>query len=366
MTDDPTARGASAPKGPFWVKVPFEAVKERLLQVHLDTGETYGTVAVAWLETQASAQTLKDGGRFEVSRVRLAHDTGTKPAAIDAIFAAFVELGLIVDNKCATFIPDEKTRDQKYHGKKKAAPASKAPPAPPREADAPLPTGIEDRPALDVQGPDIAESATRIDPSASRIDPSASRMRTESSESTSSTSELRKISRASSSSSSGEAAGATTTTGEEIFSKIVEATDGKIAGLTIRRGLGSIRKLIDEGCDLDLDILPELAEIATFSTSPLRNLAAPFIADQVRTRHGRRIAGLGEPGRQVLLPPEPRKFNSLAHLTRRLHGPPEEDFQAPSNPRKRSSNLAFLNRVAYGPPSEDFEMQALRELSGNG
>jgi hypothetical protein len=79
---------------------------------------------------------------------------------------------------------------------------------------------------------------------------------------------------------------------EILVSRIKRALGAKGEERTIRAGLPVVRSWLAEGCELEADVLPELADVATHASRPLATFRAEFLGRQVRARRdGRLVAG---------------------------------------------------------------------------
>ena len=271
-----------------WDMAPFAAAEDRILDAASLAAQSFPLAHLLWCKLQQSAQQLDDGGRFEISRGRLAKLGETDLVAIDALMSAFAEVGLIVDGKLATFVERGLSRDQRYRGNK-----------PPKEETAPLGCAAEPQPAI----ADAATRARRGDASARRgrdaeappRDAGASRFRAESSESSSIDDEERIEVPPPSSSSDVSPARETTTTDEGILEVVSKIDQAKIPPGAIRKGLPILRKCHSEGCDLHLDIAPALAEIAAHLARPLRSISADWVSREIRAHRDKRLAGSSAP-----------------------------------------------------------------------
>jgi len=88
-----------------------------------------------------------------------------------------------------------------------------------------------------------------------------------------------------------------------LIKKLVKALSPTVPELVVRNGIGAVRSLLAEGCDLDADILPEYAEISGALKAPIRTLDSPKWDDRVRVRRDLRLnAPLVEPA------PPPEKY----------------------------------------------------------
>jgi hypothetical protein len=258
-------------KSPAWQMAPFDAAKSRLISVRNRTKLGFLLPHFVWCEMQKSAQQFDDGGRFQVDRAVLAFMSDADETEIDAILAAFVDVGLIVDGRCATFIPRKISRDKAYYAAKKLRDEKL------RNADPAHPDLLEAPDAAPDDGPRVASQNGAV----------ASQIRAESSESIERL-DLEIPPQSSVVVVAAASAGATTTTREEMFTAIRETGGGRIADKVIRRGLPRVEEWIKAGYDFHLDILPELAEIAGNSAKPLMTLEASFIPPQLTERRANR------------------------------------------------------------------------------
>jgi hypothetical protein len=100
-----TARSKSDDAPTRYFVAPIEEARARLLLAAAMTDQTFMLAAFVWLRIQQSAQETADDGKFEVDRGEMVNLSGAKLATIDAMLTAFREIGLIVDDRCATFMP---------------------------------------------------------------------------------------------------------------------------------------------------------------------------------------------------------------------------------------------------------------------
>lgn len=278
-----------------WVKVPLAAAEQQLKRAAIRCNEPLSRVTLVWLKIQESAQQLNADGEFELDRVELAFGERVDEDKIDAIVREFESeaVALIVDGRCATFVPMEPSRDQRHrlrakeHGAGDKGTAGDA--ASETENAAQVPGQNPDLHAAKADGAVIIENreaASREGASASREVVSASRFGAESSES-----RERKESKIPSGSVVCERLhDATTMIRERLISEIVKVANGRIAENVIRAGVPIVEKWAENGFDLERDILPEIAEIAAKSTKPLISFSAAFIPIQIAARRAQRLA----------------------------------------------------------------------------
>jgi DNA-binding Lrp family transcriptional regulator len=77
---------------------------------------------------------------------------------------------------------------------------------------------------------------------------------------------------------------------EILIQKVSKALGPAAPRQVVRAGVPLVKAWLVDGCDLDLDVLPELVDIVRHLTSPLRTMNAPRWADQVRARRDARLA----------------------------------------------------------------------------
>ena len=77
---------------------------------------------------------------------------------------------------------------------------------------------------------------------------------------------------------------------EIVFSRIKRVLGAKGEERVIRAGLATVRVWLAEGCDLEADVLTELAEVARHASRPLATFRAEFLGAQVRLRRDGRLA----------------------------------------------------------------------------
>ena len=77
---------------------------------------------------------------------------------------------------------------------------------------------------------------------------------------------------------------------EILVSRIKRALGAKGEERTIRAGLPVVRSWLAEGCALEADVLPELADVAAHASRPLATFRAEFLGRQVRARRDGRLA----------------------------------------------------------------------------
>ena len=90
---------------------------------------------------------------------------------------------------------------------------------------------------------------------------------------------------------------------ENLISKIVKAGRGKIPPLVARTGIRAVRAWISEDCDLERDILPQLANIAAnLRKPPMRQLQSDKFVAQIFAARDLRLAAQKVPGGGVCQP----------------------------------------------------------------
>jgi hypothetical protein len=77
---------------------------------------------------------------------------------------------------------------------------------------------------------------------------------------------------------------------EILVSRLKRALGAKGEERTIRAGLPVVRSWLAEGCALEADVLPELADVAAHASRPLATFRAEFFGRQVRARRDGRLA----------------------------------------------------------------------------
>lgn len=80
---------------------------------------------------------------------------------------------------------------------------------------------------------------------------------------------------------------------DDLFLKIKKAVGLGAEERVVRAGISRVREWLAENCDLERDVLPELADVGralAAKGAPLRNFAAPFLAQQIRARRDGRLA----------------------------------------------------------------------------
>jgi hypothetical protein len=281
---------------------PFAAAEDRILDAAAAARQSFPLAHLLWCKLQQSAQQINDGGRFEISLGRLARLGDADIEAINALLAAFADVGLVVDGRLATFVERGLTRDQIAYEKKKAAEALAREQNLARSQESQnLPLNGSTADAAHV-GRDRAADARTVRGKGALVraqcaenSPSHAESDTESSESSPLGVTDRIDISPSSSSESVHPREAPTTTGKEIFEVISKVDPANISGRVARAFVPVALQLIAEGVSFAEDIVPEVREIAAHTANPRMTLGDRDTINQIRRRFQTRISGAPPP-----------------------------------------------------------------------
>jgi hypothetical protein len=277
-----------------WDMIPAEEVEDLIIDAAALAGQPFAVAHLVFCKHQASAQRLKDSGRVEVSRGRLAILCGVDVAAIDSILSAFATVGLVVDGRLATYIKRKPRKNG--HDYKNGARAAGARAADAGAADAKIPE--TNARAYAGRTPDTEKPAPDVRP--------ASQIRAESSESSPNGDGEGRDIPSSSVILSPARDGVTMMTDEELVNLVSSVNPARLTRRVASKGLPVVRKWLADGFELTLDVLPEIGRIVADLKGPLGSLSADFVTEAIRARHETRLSGaIGPPPGRADQPSKP-------------------------------------------------------------
>lgn len=285
---------------------------EKIAEAAMVGGVSRCVILAAWQAILESASYEERDGAFSTTPRRVAAILAEPLATIEAAFAAIAEVGMIADGivvrwRERQFASDaagsSTTRVQAYRERRRG----------PREGtdETPDPPGITssaDRPtapAADIATCNAGSALQSGDVTTCNAgsalqggDVTLSESETES-ESESSSVVVPFAPRAG-------APPGTRDDDEFLIEKVSKALGGRAEAKVVRAGLGTVRGWLDAGCDLEGDVLPELAQIGRKLTRPLATFAAPWLTAQVMAVRSGRLAA--QKARGSAGPPPERVF----------------------------------------------------------
>jgi hypothetical protein len=232
--------------------------------------------AVAWALFDRASSAEDRGSIAGFDPESLAHFFGFKPAQIEAIVAAMREKGVIAGDRIAAWekrqpkqqrerAPDPNVGERVRRSRERNRPADRTP-EPPEQLDLDCPSDPPAAPAPNValhhvtpcnatESEKIREESSSVVVAFPAREPAPP-----------------------------------PDDDEIVFSRIKKVLGAKGEERVIRAGLATVRVWLAEGCDLEADVLTELAEVARHASRPLATFRAEFLGAQVRLRRDGRLA----------------------------------------------------------------------------
>jgi hypothetical protein len=230
--------------------------------------------AVGWAVFDHASQASPRGDVSGFDADVYAAWAGLEEEAVRGVLAAMQDKGMIVEGRLANWAKrqperddgaSERAREWRAEKKARAQPAAAAATTPELDFSAPPePANASERKRTQANAPESdPETDPETDSSSSVVVPFEPR------------------------------AAARDDDDEILIAKIGKALGPRVEARVTRRGLPVVRGWLAEGLDLDLDVLPELAEVSRKLKQPLRTLAPeqnPFIREQMLARRDGRLA----------------------------------------------------------------------------
>ena len=272
---------------------------EKIAEAAMVGGVSRCVILAAWQAILESASYEERDGAFSTTPRRVAAILAEPLATIEAAFAAIAEVGMIADGmvvrwrdrQFASDAPGSSTTRVQAYRERRRGPregTDETPELPGVTSSGACPTA----PAGDVTTCNAGSALQRGDVTLSESE-------TES-ESESSSVVVPFAPRA------GAPPGTRDDDDEILIERVSKALGGRAEAKAVRAGLATVRGWLDAGCDLERDVLPELAQIGRKLTRPLATFAAPWLTAQVMAVRTGRLAA--QKARGAASPPADRVF----------------------------------------------------------